>query len=251
LRLHPIPFVGAALLIALVGSPRPAWATTVPFVGCPSDGQTGPEDAPANGAMVVDISPALAPRLAAYGTGPDFFVLAPRAWHCLVVSGSNGASLYIAPAVLTDDFVFSVGAKGFGGPAIQLSTSHGETSGRFRVARVAARLFPSRWPFVRSVMAEGIEQESTFVFWPFPGDQLTYQSELMLEFRTPPNARGLGTESRLDPNGDPIAGIVLLQGPAEEPTLHHLSVRLSGDMIDILPIILKHTGHLLQASETR
>lgn len=228
----------------------------VPFVGCPSDGQMGPEVAAANGTMAVDISPALAPRLAAYGTGSGFFgsaffVLAPLGWHCLVLAGSNGASLYIAPAVLTGDSMLSADAKGFGGPAIQLSMSDGGTSGRFSVARVAARLFPSRWPFVRRVMAEGIEQESTFVFWPFPGDQLTYRSELMLEFRTPPNARGLGTVSRLDPNGDPIAGIVLLEGPAEEPTLHQLSVRLSGDTIDLLPIILEHTGRLLQASETR
>src|SRR5208282_5998832 len=72
-------------------------AASVPFVGCPSDGQTGPIEAPTGTARSVQIGRGAARELAYYEAAIGFGVLAPRGWHCLGNSGSSGASLFVSP----------------------------------------------------------------------------------------------------------------------------------------------------------
>jgi len=81
-------------------------------------------------------------------------------------------------------------ATAFSGPAIQLSVAVGDTSGRFEVAQIIARVFPSHRNFVRDVIAEDIEPASNFPFGPFPKDKLTYKSKELVEYgNTCPNRR--------------------------------------------------------------
>lgn len=226
---------------ALVGqnSPRASAASTlvrVPFVGCASDGQVGAIKAPYAPNKTVPISAQVAQRLAYYKAEDGFGVLAPRGWHCFGTYGSNGASLYVSPDPINGAQLLSTTWKGFAGPAIQVSSSIGDTSGRFEVAKIIARVFPAYKQFVENVVAEGIEPASSFPFGAFPQDQLTYRSKRIVEFKTPANADGLGTASWLLRNGHPISGLAILYG--EEPNLMQISLRLTPDTVDLAPVIL-------------
>jgi hypothetical protein len=192
--------------------------------------------APAGTSKLVPISADLANHLAYYKSGQGFGVLAPRGWSCFGVYGSNGYALYVSPERVTTTNLFSITWTGFTGPAIELVGENGDTSGRFGVARVIARVFPAHKSFVEGVIAEGIAPADSFPFGPYPGDKLTYRSKQMVEYETPANTAGLGTNSRLKKNTYPISGAAILMGDA--PDLMFLAVRLSPDLTDLAsPII--------------
>jgi hypothetical protein len=74
---------------------------------------------------------------------------------------------------------------------------------------------------------------------PYPTDKLTYKDERTVEYRTPPNTKGLGTiTGRLGENGDPLEGVAILEG--ETPDLLLLSVRLPTDMRYLAAQVIKH-----------
>ena len=122
---------------------------TVPFVGCASDGQAGPQAAPSGKSLTVTIPAGVAQRLAYYKAEYSAGVLAPRGWHCFSTYGSNGASLFVSPEPMDSKTLLSLDWKGFTGPAIQISVSDGGTSGRFEVAKVIARVFPEYKAFAQ------------------------------------------------------------------------------------------------------
>jgi hypothetical protein len=210
----------------------------VPFVGCRSDGQVGPLNAPIGKSKVVPIAAEAAQRLSYYKAEDGFGVLAPRGWYCFGTYGSNGANLYVsATPIHGDDVLFAKKWKGFTGPVVQLSFSDGDTSGRFSVARMIARVFPERGAFVHSVVEEGIEPANAFPSGPYPKDKLTYRSNDLVEYETPPETDGLGMQSRLLKNSEPIRGAAMLVG--ETPDLAYLAVRLSPEMSDLAPNIVQ------------
>ena len=217
-------------------SHQPKW-TFVPFVGCKSDGQVGPVEAPRGTNKRVAIPAASASRLAYYESKFGSGVLAPRGWHCFCTYGSNGSNLFVSPRAIGSGELFSEQWKGFDGPAIQISTIFGDTSGRFSVARTIARVFPVHSSFVKDVVAEGIEPASEFPFGPYLGDKLKYITTEMVEFQTPANADGMGTASRLLKNGDLISGLAILSG--EELNLTSLHVRLPPELLDLVPLIVR------------
>jgi hypothetical protein len=235
------------VLVLLLTAFHPPWLSgqalagmaDVPFVGCASDGQTGPVAAPKRHAVKVPINPALAARLAYYRAENGPGVLAPRGWHCFLTYGSNGSSLYVSPDTLNGKQFFSSKWKGFSGYAIQVSESVGDTSGRFQVARAIARAFPDRKQFVEDVISEGIEPARDFPQGPYSTDKLNRPGKDVVEFETPSNTKGLGTDSMLLPNSDPIVGVLILFG--EEPNLLQASVRLAGSDHELIHFI---TGQL-------
>lgn len=222
-------------------------AASVPFVGCEADGQMGPVKAPDGRNVSVLISAEAASQLAYYKSEEGLGVLAPRGWHCFGVYGSNGSAIYVSPERLTASEVLSTAWKGLTGPAIEVRESIGDTSGRFSVARVIARVFPARKVFVEHVVAEGIEPTDSFPFGPYPADKLTYRSQLMVEYETPANADGLGTESRLRKNGHPIRGVAILVG--ETPDLVHLAVRLSPEALGLASAVIQQLEHDAKQSD--
>ena len=212
--------------------------SSVPFVGCEADGQTGPTKAPPGASKRVVISTDAAGNLAYYKSEQGLGILAPRGWNCFGVYGSNGYALYVSPEPLSASVVFSNSWKGFTGPAIRLYVESGDTSGRFAVARVIARVFPSRKSFVDGVIAEGIEPASSFPYGPYPADKLKYRNQNTVEYETPANSEGLGTYSRLQKSSDQINGVAILVG--ETPDLLHLAVRLAPSQSALAtPIILQ------------
>jgi hypothetical protein len=212
-------------------------AVSVPFVGCKSDGQVGPQDAPTGEPKMMTISPQLAQKVAYYKASYGSGVLAPRGWYCFGTYGSDGSNLYVTPTPLNSANLFSNSWKGISSYGIQLSESNGDTSGRFEVAQIIARVFPAHLAFVRRVIAEGVEPATSFPRGPYPTDRLTYKSKEAVEYVTPPNTEGLGTKSFLVKNANPIAGVALLTG--EELNLTHLSSRLSPEMSDLLSVIIR------------
>ena len=212
-------------------------AIRVPFVGCESDGQLGPLAAPTESEKVVQIDPGAAQRLAYYKAESTVGVLAPRGWYCFGTYGSSGSSLFVAPQPIKRDDLFSKNWSLFTGPAIQVDSLSGGTSGRLGVARVIARVFPTQKAFAQSVIDEGFEPASDFEFGPYPKDTLIYKSDRVVEYRTPPHSEGLGTISRMQKNNDSIDGVAILQG--ETPDLLFLKVRLPADMKSLESYIIQ------------
>ena len=145
--------------------------SSIPFVGCASDGQLGPRKAPHGKTKVLTLSPELASQLAYYQAQEGSGVLAPRGWRCFSTYGSNGGSLFVAPQLIDGKLMFSDKWKGFSGPVVQISDSFGGTSGRFEVASIIARVFPAHKAFVANVIAEGNADSSRLPIWPVPEGQ--------------------------------------------------------------------------------
>jgi hypothetical protein len=218
-------------------SPAKSVAVTVPFVGCASDGQVGPQKAPTGKSVAIAVPAAIAKRLAYYKAEYRLGTLAPRGWNCFSIYGSDGSQLFVSPDPIDSATLMSVAWKGFTGDAVQISDISGGTSGRFEVAKVIARVFPDYKAFVQSVIAEGIEPASDFPFGPYPGDKLTYRGKNIVEFETPANAQGLGTASLLLMNASPIDGVAIIAG--KDTDLTHLSVRVTAADGDLIPFIVK------------
>ena len=209
----------------------------VPFVGCRSDGQTGPVEAPSGESKPVPIAAETAQRLAYYHAEQGPGVLAPRGWYCFGTYGSNGEVLYISPQPIDATSLLSPQGAGFTGPVIEFAHMVGDTSGRFSVARTIARVFPAHRAFVSKVAAEGIWPADAFPSGPYPQDKLTYKSKEMVEYQTPAQTEGLGTNSRLLKNSSPISGVAILVG--EPPDLLFLSMRLPLDLGGLAAAIIR------------
>lgn len=229
---------------------QPAASATVnrvPFEGCASDGQVGPLKAPAGKNHPVSIPVAAAQRLSYYKAEDGPGVLAPRGWHCFSTYGSNGSSLFVSPDPIDSKMLFSDDWKGFPGQAIQISFSIGDTSGRFEVAKIVARVFPAYKAFAQSVIAEGLRPASGFPFGPYANDKLTYRGKNVVEFVTPANTKGLGSDSWLLPSATPIDGVaIIIEG---ETDLIQLSARLSTKDRNLIPLIIRQVEREAQASQ--
>jgi hypothetical protein len=218
---------------------------SVPFVGCKGDGQAGPLEAPKDTERLVSIPAEAAQKLAYYQTEYGFGVLAPRGWYCFGTDGSNGGSLYVSPQPIKAEQLFSDKWQGFTGPAIQISGFEGGTSGRYEVARAIARVFPAHIKFVRKVMADFDEPATYYPRGPYPKDKLRYKNRETVFYQTPPNTKGLGTDSKLKANGSPIDGIAVLvsdEPSFKEPSLIFLAARLPPAQANLTQAIIQQVG---------
>jgi hypothetical protein len=196
---------------------------SVPFIGCKSDGQVGPMDAPEGTSVSVPLSAKEAQQLAHYSSANGLGVLGPRGWYCFGTYGSSGAALFLSSQPIDTANMFST-RNGFTGPAIEISYSDGDTSGRFNVAEMIARVFPAYKAFATRVAEEFVLPASSLPLGPYPKDTLAYKSKTVVEYKTPAQTEGLGTRSWLKKNDSPIEGAAILIG--QTPDLLLLSVRL-------------------------
>jgi hypothetical protein len=211
----------------------------VPFVGCPSDGQVGPKPAPKAASMVVRLKSLEAKMLAYYEAEVAGGVLAPRGWHGFGSYGTSGSSLTVTPHALKTLADVFAGEKG---PAIAVHDISGEMSGRFAVAQVLARIFPTQIKLAESVIKEGTRPESDFPSGPYPKDKLTYRSDRVVEFRTPPHSEGLGTQFGFTPNDEPVNGVAIIllgESPDDTPSLELLLVRLKQENELLASVIIQ------------
>jgi hypothetical protein len=229
---------GAMMVAALSGFALVARAENVLSVGCPSDGQSGPQPPPALAPKLPEVAGGLASRLSYYYGADNQRVLGPRGWHCVQLFGSEGDVLMVTPDAL------AVNGRGIAdrplhGPAIVLYVINGGTSGRFQVVDVATRVFPAALvQFVEDVRKEREELGETTPTWSISRDKLKRRSETEVEFTTPADSRGLGNAYVLDEGPLPIKGFVQLAPDPGAPGVALLSVRLPADLEDLARIII-------------
>jgi hypothetical protein len=228
----PVSLIAQAGSIA--GKPQ-EHSISIPFVGCKSDGQTGPMEAPKGASRPMPVSREAAQKLAYYKSNLGVGVLAPRGWYCFGRYGSAGDTLFVSPQPI-DTTRFSTSPGDLVGSAIEVSYRFGDTSGRFEVAEVIARVFPAYKAFANEVMKE-LQPGDMFDFRPYPTDSMTYKSKSLLEYRTPAQTDGLGTNSWLPKSGSPIDGAAILIG--QTPDLLLLSVRLAPDLEGLTTAIVR------------
>jgi uncharacterized protein YecT (DUF1311 family) len=204
----------------------------IPAIGCPLDGQAGPQDTPTLPKTIRTVIPEGTPSSLAYysdfegaGTG----VLAPKGWDCFGTYGSGGSSLYVTPRKLADP-IPNRPEKVKDGPVVIKNHFISATSGRFPVAQISARIFPLARIFVEGVRDTGLDDASNYVFAPWATDRLNYLSDFAVSYVTPSGANGVGTAFGPAPGKEPISGLVFLTviGNEEGPNLERLAVRLHG-----------------------
>jgi hypothetical protein len=223
-RRYPAVFIAIAIWHFPSAYSQPT--VSVPFVRCNSDGQVGPIEAPVEVEKRIPIDPEIAQRLAYYEAGVAPGLLGPRGWSCFGIYGSGGSSLFITPEPI-ESAPFPL--REFTGPVIKIDSTSGDTSGRFEVAQVVARVFPKHRAFVQGVIDMFDFFASQVTYGPYPSDKLIYRSERVVEYVTPPNTEGLGTvTSYVKQNNESIEGVAILQEPT--PDLLLLSVRLPPDL---------------------
>ncbi len=211
----------------------------VPFMGCKSDGQTGPLAAPSEPKeKAVAIPPEAARQLAYYRAAQGPGVVAPRGWHCFGTYGSSGTRLFVSPQPIETAHLFSAEWPGLRGPAIEVDDLNGGTSGRFSVAAVIARVFPAHIAVAKRVMREMADAgQPPLPSGPYPADALIYRSDRVVEYTTPAGMDGLGTRSALRKDGSPIQGVAILMG-RHDPDVLVLAVRLPSAFGGLVPAIL-------------
>ncbi len=206
---------------------------SIPFVGCKSDGPSDLREAPKGTSASVPITIREAQMLASYGSPEGLSVLAPRGWYCLGLYSGGGDSLYVGPQPIDES---RIGRSGFAGPLIEISHTFGPNSRRFDVARIIARVFPTYKPSAYKLL-EGFNSEtSSLIFGPYPQDALTYRGNRVVEYKTPAQTDGLGTQSSLKKDGIPIEGVAMLVG--QTPDLLLLSVRLPPGLHGLTSVIV-------------
>ena len=215
-------------------------------MGCPADGQVGSIEPPRGKPVAVNLPGAIAARLAYYQSAQGPGVLAPRGWHCRSWYGSNGAFLAVTPEEIPAPY-FPI--PRITGPVVYIAGIDAETSGRFTVAVTAARLFPkSTRDFVAKIKAEEPARYVDFDVKPFPADQLHYLSGRAVEFVTPADKEGLGTQGMLLPSSLPIRGLIALDPEEIVEGERELFVRLPDDLLPLShPIFTWEKPCLIQA----
>lgn len=218
---------------ALSASP-PKISAIVSFIGCRSDGHAGVMSPPSARSIVLPLSRPIAKRVAYYESSWWLGVLGPLGWHCVGVYGSSETALYVSPDRIEASNLFS-DSHGFTGPSIEIA-AHGRRSD---VARTIARIFPAHREFVESVITEGTLPAGSFPSGPYANDKLIYKTNEVVEYETPANTDGLGTQSRLKKSSDPIRGVEILVGKMPDLAVTSLAVRLSPDQADLISVIIQ------------
>ena len=238
MRLLVFVFLVPALLAQREGPAAHPRQVTVPFVGCVAQGQLEDFKAPTGTPHLVAISAENAQKLAYYRAAPELGVLAPRGWYCEGSCGSSGDALWLSPEPINRHVP---GWKGFSGPAIEIYHISSGASGMYDVAEILARVFREYKDQAAPVLA--------LIDRPVPSgrysnDALTYRSKSVVEFRTPPQAEGLGTHlTLLRKSNLPVSGAVIMLGKPisgeELPDMLLLAVRLPPALQKLTPVIVR------------
>ena len=208
----------------------------IPFVGCPADGQVGPIPPPTGGPRTVHLNFKLPGPIAYYEGKDGVGAFAPAGWHCFVTYGSAGAATIVSAHTLPKS---GVPSGSFDPPVLVLSVLYGDTSGRFDVARLGSMLFPDiTRDFVKSVEDEGIESKADIEVTKYPKDRITHLSNTLVEFETPADTKGLGTEGYVNITHTSILGLIGLDD-SDGFGMSILRVSMGTKDKDWTPILLK------------
>lgn len=174
--------------------------------------------------MPAAVEQPMARQIAFYQTEQGPGAYAPKGWYCHGWYGSNGTVLVVTPKPVPPPY-FPLPA--IATPAVTIESTDAGSSGRFHLAIVAAQLFAvAGSELINRVRQEHLISDSSFDPVPHPDDQLTYLSDQFVEYTTPANHTGLGTDGLLEMSDLPIRGLTLLNPQAQVNTLTEVRVRL-------------------------
>src|SRR5205809_6141928 len=244
--MHPL-LVGLTLAFAVLWAGCQAQQATVPFVGCPADGQMGPIEAPKGQPRVVSLGDVPAGAIAYYKGEQAPGVFAPAGWHCRVWYGSSGSGVLVTPTPI--DTTHFMPPK-LVGPGVEMGLSFAGTSGKFSVASYASRLFPRVLArFVEGVKNEHLVPDSEFEPRQYARDSVANLDSVTAEFTTPPGVSGLGTAGLLAPSQDPIHGLAVIAPDPTEQEMAILRVRLGADMRKVEAAVLRLNRQCMQKTD--
>lgn len=242
--------MGCALLLtcsAMTSAAIPEGQPRVPVVGCSADGQMGAVKPMTAEAMPVAVERRVAEQIAYYKATYSLGVFAPRGWHCRAWYGSNGSILAVTPKRIEPPY-FPLPT--ITGSAVMLNSSDAVSSGRFHIAIVAAQLFPLvASEFLERVRQEHLIGDSSFDAEPNPADQLNYLSDRFVEYTTPANHAGLGTDGMLEVSNLPVRGLTLLNLQTQANNLTEVRVRLPAAMNAVAEVIVQLEATCVQLSQ--
>jgi hypothetical protein len=229
---------------AIAAAATPDTQQRVPAVGCPANDLAAGARLQSGESMAAPVEQRIAGQIAFYQAEHSPGVYAPRGWSCHSWSGSNGSFLVVTPKRIEPPY-FPLPT--ITGPAVSIDTSDGGTSGRFHVAIVAAQLFPLVGSeFIARVRDEHLISDKSFEVQAYPDDQLRYLSDRFVEYTTPANRTGLGTDGLLDTSDLPVRGLTLLNLAAEVNTLIEVRVRLPPGLNPVASTIVQLEAACIQ-----
>jgi len=239
--------MNAALFLAcsaMASAAIPQIQQRVAVVGCPANDQMGQASLQAGESMAAPVDQHMAEQIAYYKAEGSPGVYAPKGWSCRAWYGSNGSVLVVTSKRIEPPY-FPLPM--ITGPAVIIETWDGGTSGRFHVAIVAAQLFPLLGSeFITRVRQEHLIADSLFDVEPYPDDQLRYLSDRLVEYTTPPNRTGLGTDGMLEMSNLPVRGLTILNLEAEVNSLTEIRVRLPAALHSVAEAIVQLETACLQ-----
>jgi hypothetical protein len=217
--------LGFLLLFSYVGTAVAAPDTaTVPGVSCPKAGEAGPVRSQTDQSLRNSLDPRAVAQIAYY-SAPDIpGVYAPKGWNCTAWNGSYGRILLVTPKRMDAPY-FPLPVVT--GPAVMIQYTQGEGFGRFHVAVAAAQLFPLVGrEFIRGVRQEHLISDSSFDAQRYPDDWIQYLSDRFIQYATPANRVGLGTQGLLETSELPVRGLAILNLQTDVILLTEVRVRL-------------------------
>ena len=219
--------IGVLLCCAAGGAAETAAAqqpVPVPLIECPTNDQPGAARPGGGASMPVPVDGRMAQQIAYYRSLRSPGVYAPRGWQCRGWDGSNGTILVVTPRRLEPPF-FPLPV--ITGPAVMIQSSDAGSSGRFHVAIVAAQLFALiADEFIATIRQEHVISDAAFQPEPHPDDQIQYISDRLVQFTTPANRTGLGTDSLFEMSEWPVSGLIILNLENDVNSLTEVRVRL-------------------------
>ncbi len=216
----------------------------MPVVGCPGNDQAGPARIRTGESIPTAVEQPVAAQIAFYRPEQGPGVYAPRGWYCRGWDGSSGTVLVVTPGRIEPPY-FPLPA--IAGPAVTIQTSNAGSSGRFHVAIVAAQLFPlAGSELISRVRQEHLISDASFEAVPHPDDQLGYLSDQFVEYTTPANRAGLGTDGPLEMSDLPIRGLTILNPEAAVNTLTEVRVRLPAGLRAVAEAVVQLESDCIQ-----
>jgi hypothetical protein len=112
---------------------------------------------------------------------------------------------------------------------------------------VAGQLFPLVGDdFITAVKHEHLISDSSFDVVPYPDDQLRYLSDRFVEYTTPANRTGFGTDGLIKMSNLPIRGLTILNLDAEVNSLIEVRVKLPASFNAVAAAIVQLETACLQ-----
>jgi hypothetical protein len=207
-----------------------------PTINCVGNDQVDSSQTQKGASVPIPVEQSVADQMTYYKAEHGSGIFAPKGWYCRAWNGSNGSFLAVTPKPIPPPY-FPL--PSIGGPAVTIATWDGESSGRVRVAVVASQLFSvAGGEFVARVRQEHLISDSAFEPESYPDDQLQYLSDRFVEYTTPANHTGLGTDGMLDMSNLPVRGLTILNLVDDANSLIEVRVRLPPNLASLTEPIL-------------